>query len=190
MTIFSGAGGPGFIQPRPTLPVGSQGGGSPGGGGSSSPSPINLSQLPVTGGLSGTVSAFLMIGFDAVANQNLTYLVDPTNFNCEETSEYDFRIEEVEPGNVLTIHNIVIRYRDLGIATFTVNIQNAVKGILASKPFTVGNQIPTNKIFTKKCDMQATGEALQITITQAANAGPRCITKVRAWGSYGDGDII
>lgn len=167
--------------------VGSSGSGSQSSGGL--PPNTNLSLLPVTGGLQGIEPALLVIGFDFIANNFLFYELDPTNFNCEEDVEYDFRVEEVEPGNQLTIHNILIRYRDLGVVTFNVIIQNA-DGVLVSKPYTVGNTPPTNKIRTLKTDLLATGEALQIVVKRSAGKGPLAITKVRAWGSYGDGDII
>lgn len=173
------------------------GGSPPSGGGGSGPAPVNLSLLPVTGGLLGTQAVLLAIGFDELAGQNLTYQLDPSNFNCEEDVEYDFRIEEVEPGNQITIHNVLIRYRDIGVVTFIVAITsdlnpavNLSSSPVNAKQFTVGNQVPTFRIKTLKTDLQVTTEAPQIKIIRKAKQGPLCITKVRAWGSYGDGDII
>jgi hypothetical protein len=176
------------------------GGGSPagsGGGGGAPPTAPNLANLPVVGGLLGLRTQLLVPGFDDAGGQDLIYEIDPTNHNCEEDCEYQFKVEEVEPGNELTIHRIVIRYRDLGVVTFTIAVVSAIAPIVDYTPgtgnaelITVGNVKPTNKIYTYKSSMRVTTEAPQLVILRKANAGPLAICKVRAWGSYGDGDII
>ena len=181
------------IVPNLNGGVGEPGGGSPpgsAGGGGSSPSPVNLANLPTTGGLLGFSPAFLISGFDEFAQTFLMYQQDPTQFNCEEDVEYDFRLEEVSPGNDVTIHNIVLRYRDLGVVTFTVYIASTDPTKTISKQVTIGNVIPTNKLFTFKVDISATFEAPQIKIIRKANAGQLCITKVLGLVSYGTGDVI
>lgn len=177
----------GTVEPGGGSPPGSSGGG----GSPSSPAPINLANLPTTGGLQGFFPVFLISGFDEFAQTFLMYQQDSTQFNCEEDVEYDFRLEEISPGNDVTIHNIVLRYRDLGVVTFTVYIvstDNTIKPI--SRQITIGNTIPTNKLFTFKVDISSTFEAPQIKIIRKANAGPLCITKVLAVASYGTGDVI
>lgn len=170
---------------------------SSGGGGGSAPTPPDLSKLPTVGGMVGIQTQLIAIGYDDLAGQNIVYFVDPTNHNCEESCEYDFKVEEVEPGNQLTIHRIVIRYRDLGKVKFTVAVVSATLtdldytlGTGNAELITLGNDKPTNKIYTYLSSLRVTTEAPQIKIFRAANAGPLAITKVRAWGSYGDGDII
>jgi hypothetical protein len=187
-------------MPGPPLPdldgVPNDPGGTPSGGGSGT-SPANLANLPTTGGLTGATAGFLFVGFDEIIQQNMVYLLDASNFNTEEDVEYDFKVEELEPGNEGTIHRIVLRYRDLGPVTFTVAAVSAdrpnldyTKGTGNAVFVTVGNNPPTEQIFTKKIDLKVTTEAPQIKVFRAANAGPMSITKVKPWISYGDGDII
>lgn len=175
------------------------GGASPpgsGGGGGPAPSVPNLANLPTVGGIVGVQTQMLAIGFDDFAGQNLVYFIDPTNHNCEEDVEYFFKVEEVEPGNKLTIHRIVLRWRDLGVVTFTMAVVSAdMPGLDYSSTgnarlVTIGNVVPTRKIYTKLVDLNVTTEAPQLYILRKAKKGPLAITKVKAWGTYGDGDII
>lgn len=182
--------------PTPPTGGGSQGSGS---GGAGSVGAVNLALLPVTGGLVGYQVNMLYPIFDQLSGNNMIYLMDSNNFNTEEDVEYDFRVEEFEPGNEATIHRIVIRYRDLGVVTFTVAVVSATtiaKGIDTTigsgnaRVYTVGNQVPTDKIYTLLVALKVTTEAPQIKVFRKANAGPLDITKVKVWASYGDGDII
>lgn len=193
-----GSGGASGRTPPASAPAGggSQGSGS---GGAGSAGAVNLALLPVTGGLVGYQVNMLYPIFDQLSGNNMIYLMDSNNFNTEEEIKYDFRVEEFEPGNEATIHRIVIRYRDLGVVTFTVAVVSATtlaKGIDTTEGsgnariYTVGNQIPTNKIYTLLVALKVTTEAPQVKIIRAANAGPLAITKVKVWASYGDGDII
>lgn len=176
------------------------GGASPamsGGGGGSAPAVPNLANLPTVGGMVGITTQMLAIGFDDLTQSNLVYFIDPMNHNCEESTEYDFKVEEIEPGNQITIHRVVLRYRDLGVVSFTVAVVSAdlpnldyTKGTGNAVLVTVGTPQATRKIYTKQVALNVTTEAPQVKILRAAKAGPLAITKVRAWGSYGDGDII
>lgn len=189
-------GGASGKAPTPTAGGGSQGSGS---GGAGSVGAVNLALLPVTGGLVGYQVNMLYPIFDQLSGNNMIYLMDSNNFNTEEDVEYNFRVEEFEPGNEVTIHRIVIRYRDLGVVTFTVAVVSATtisKGIDTTvgsgnaRIYTVGNQVPTDKIYTLLVALKVTTEAPQIKVFRKANAGPLAITKVKVWASYGDGDII
>ena len=176
------------------------GGASPpgsGGGGGAPPAVPNLANLPVVGGLVGVTAQMLVSGFDDMGGQNLIYVIDPLNHNCEEDVEYDFKVEEFEPDTEPTVHNVLIRYRDLGVVTFTIAIVSATLpnldytiGTGNAKLITVGNAIPTFKIYTKQVDLRVTTEAPQGKIFRKANKGPLAITKVITWVSYGEGTVI
>lgn len=183
-----GGGSTGRIPPAGT-PSGGGSDGS-GSGGASASSSVNLANLPVTGGLIGYQVNLLFPLFDTVVKSNMIYIMDSNFFDTEEDVEYDFKVEEFEPGNSATIHRVLLRYRDLGVVTFTLSIVSADNLIGVSQDITVGNEIPTNKIFTFKSSVKITTEAPQIKIIRKFNAGPLCITKVKSWASYGDGDII
>lgn len=170
---------------------------SSGGGGGSAPAVPNLANLPTVGGMVGIQTQMVAIGFDDLSQSNLVYFINPNDHNCEEDVEYDFKVEEIEPGNEATIHRIVLRYRDLGPVTFTVSIVSASRpnldytiGTGNAQLIKVGNTPPTGKIFTYQASLKVTTEAPQIKIFRKAGMGPLAITKVRAWASYGDGDII
>jgi hypothetical protein len=187
-----GSGGTGG-NPRPPAGGGSSGSGSGGAGAQAS---VNLANLPVTGGLVGYQLNLLFPVVDNSGN-TMIYIMDSNNFNTEEDVEYDFKVEEFEPGNSATIHRVLLRYRDLGVVTFTLAVVSADKPGVDTTPgtgnaqvITIGNQNPTGKIFTYKSSVKVTTEAPQIKIFRAANRGPLAITKVKAWASYGDGDII
>ncbi len=189
-------GGPTGRVPPSGAPAGGGTSGS-GSGGASSSSSVNLANLPVTGGLIGYQINLLFPLFDQVSKSNMIYIMDSNNFDTEEDTEYDFKVEEFEPGNTSTIHRVVIRYRDLGVVTFTLAVLSADKpdidtasGSGNTQVITVGNEEPTNKIFTFKSSVKVTTEAPQVKIFKQASDGPLCITKVKSWASYGDGDII
>jgi len=177
------------------------GGGSPpgsGGGGGAPAALPNLANLPVVGGLIGITTQMLAVGFDDMAGQSLVYVINPQDHNCEEDVEYHFKVEEVEPGNELTIHRVVLRYRDIGVVRFSLVVDSATRGGTVdytvgtgnAELITVGKNPPTNKIYTYKANIRVTTEAPQIKILRKAGDGPLAITKIRAWGSYGDGDMI
>jgi hypothetical protein len=180
------------------------GGGTPPGsstGGGAPAAVPNLANLPTTGGLVGTTTQMLAVGFDLIAQQNLVYVIDPNNHNCEELVEYDFKVEEFEPGNEATIHRIAIRYRDFGPVTFTIAILSATAPNI---DYTLGtgnaqlisfggngpNKTATGKIYTFLASLKVTTEAPQVKVFRGISAGSLCITKLRGWASYGDGDII
>jgi hypothetical protein len=187
-----GSGGTGG-NPRPPAGGGDAGSGS---GGAGAQGAVNLANLPVTGGLVGYQLNLLFPVVDNSGN-TMIYVMDSNNFNTEEDVEYDFKVEEFEPGNSATIHRVLLRYRDLGVVTFTLAVVSADKSNVDTTPgtgnaqiITIGNQNPTGKIFTYKSSVKVTTEAPQIKIFRSANRGPLAITKVKAWASYGDGDII
>lgn len=195
--VLPGGTGGGGGNPRPPAGGGSAGSGS---GGAASQGAVNLANLPTTGGLVGYQINLLFPIVDGAGN-NMIYVMDSTNFNTEEDIEYDFKVEEFEPGNEATIHRVLLRYRDLGQVTFTLAAVSAdkpnvdtTKAIGNAQVITIGNNgpnnTPTGKIHTFKASVKVTTEAPQLKIFRRASQGPLAITKVKAWASYGDGDII
>lgn len=169
-------------------------------GGAGAQASVNLANLPTTGGLIGFQSNLLFPIVDGAGN-NKIYVMDSTNFNTEEDVEYDFKVEEFEPGNEATIHRVLLRYRDLGQVTFTLAAVSAdrpnidtTKQTGNAQVITIGNNgpnaTPTGKIHTFKASVKVTTEAPQLKIFRRANQGPLVITKVKTWASYGDGEII
>lgn len=194
-----GGGSTGRIPPAGT-PAGGGSSGSGSGGASTNPA-INLANLPVTGGLIGYQINLLFPLFDVVTQANMIYVMDSNFFNTEEDVEYDFKVEEFEPGNEATIHRVLVRYRDLGQVTFTLAVVSAdrpnvdtTKGTGNAQVITIGNNgpngTPTDKIHTFKASVKVTTEAPQVKVFRKAGQGPLSITKVKTWASYGDGDII
>src|SRR5690349_5763109 len=126
--VLPGSDGGGAIGQIPPAgaPAGGGSSGSGSGGASTNPA-INLANLPVTGGLIGYQINLLFTVFDTSLQSNMIYVMDSNNFNTEEDVEYDFKVEEFEPGNEATIHRVLIRYRDLGQVTFTLAVLSADK---------------------------------------------------------------
>lgn len=154
-----------------------------GGGASSSPSSnlnIDLSQLTVTGGLTGIIGSVIVFGTTLLFNQPLGWIFDTTDFNCEEDCEYHFRVEEIEVYRQPTIDKVIIRYRDLGQVTVNVFfVGNVLGDSKVSKIVTVvfGGKAD-GKIYTTSFDLTCTFEAPQLIITRNAFSGPLSITKV------------
>lgn len=144
---------------------------------------INLALVTSTGGLDGTLGQVLIFGTSSFSGQSLGFNIDPTNFNCEEDCEYDFKVEEVKPGNAQTVNKVLIRYRDLG----TVNVMVTIKGTDPKTGVPQSKSLPFSiilggasdkKIKSAYADITCTFEAPQCIITRMGNAGPLCITKV------------
>jgi len=156
--------------------------GQPGGGGgspSNNPS-IDLSQLTVTGGLSGTVGAVLVFGSSDFYSQPVGWVFDSEDFNSEEEAEYHFKVEEVEVYTQPTIVKVILRYRDLGKATLTGYFAgNVLQNSVASKMVTIvfGGKAD-KKIYTTTFDLTCTFEAPQFILTRQPFSGAFSITKV------------
>lgn len=173
-----------------TPPAGSGGSGGSGGG-SSSPG-ANPANVSASGGLFGITGQLLWFGNSISFPFPIVYVLDPSNFNCEEDCEYDFKIEEVALYRQPTVHRVILRFRDIGRATLNFFISGNVLGeSVVSKIVTVvigGKR--DNKIYTATADISFTCEAPQLKIFRNANAGAFSLTKVMLDMSYGDGDII
>lgn len=187
---------------------GGRGGGGPpgankGGGGSGKPS--NPSLITSTGGLVGVSGLLLTPAFNQVTGKSYIINYDPTDFNCEEDAQYTYRQEanfERNPGEgrEASFHLIILKYRELGYANFSINITVFKQALddfityqipvsipriqLTSKSRKVS--FPDNRIHTARIAPPRgviTGERPQVTFTVAGNSGPVCITKLVLCGN-------
>jgi hypothetical protein len=168
----------------------------------------NPGLLTSTGGLQGTSGFLLTPAFNPITNASFFIGHDPTNFNCDEAAEYDFRQECAFPnipyyeGRDVTIHQVILKYREIGIASFNVNITVFKKAIddfetisipvsipaipLSKASKTRKNNFPDGRIHTVRLAPPkgvVQGERPQITITSIANSGPYSITKLIICGN-------
>lgn len=186
--------------------------GNDGGGGFNPPSnntgsTANSPQLLTsTGGLVGSSGALLCPVFSPTTGRALILLFDSSDFNCEEDSEYDFRQEAnygqiPGEGRICTINRIVVKYRELGVAQYFINVTVYQKApeddfVTVSLPIDVP-QIPLKKM-TKSRKQSfpdkrihtiilnpkvITGERPQVTATRSGGSGPMAITKVILCGT-------
>lgn len=205
MLIYQPSGPHGFS------PTGTGSGGSGGGN-----APVSVQLLTSTGGLSGTYGGLLTPVFNPVTNKAYIITHDPTNFNCEESVEYDFRQEAVPiqgyyEGREMSIHEVVVKYRELGYATFYVNITVFKKLIdsftTVSIPVSIPvipfaniknaaakkqrmSSFPDGKIHTVRLAPPSgtiIGERPQATVTSKGNAGAYSVTKLILCGNADEG---
>lgn len=174
------------------------GGGGFGGGGNNSPGGTSTAANPglitSTGGLIGANGLLITPFFQPQTGKCLVAVHDSTNFSCEESSEYDFRqeIPDGQEGRDVSCHLIILKYRELGVATFYVNVTVYIK---ATDTF-ITTQIPVNIVATTKrtfpdkrihtrrlgLNKVISGERPQVTITCSANSGPWSVTSLTLCG--------
>jgi hypothetical protein len=192
---------PGYGGPLYPLP------GGPGPPPPSAPPPtppaIYPSLLTSTGGLYGTYGAMLTPYYNTVNKRSYVLIHDPTNFNCEENGEYDFRQEipvvngMAQEGRDVSCHLIILKYREIGVAIFNVNVTvyRKLTDDFATKsiPIAINNitsnrkSFPDRRIHTRRVGLSPviTGERPQVTLTYSANSGPWAVTSLTLCG---DGD--
>jgi hypothetical protein len=94
---------------------------------------------------------------------------------------YSFKVEEVLPGRTPTINSAIIKYRDLGVANFTLvfsgvdenqNVQT--KNVAIS----IGTGLVTGRLMTKVFGVGFTAKDIQCSIMRAANSGSISIAKL------------
>lgn len=161
--------------------------------------------LTSTGGLSGTNFQLLMPLFDATFGKTYFALVDPNNNDCEEPCFYTFRSEDVMVNRQVSIHKVIITYRELGAAKFTVGIQafleeknyfkTVSKNVIIAPPktgdkFRMAREFPDGKLHTKKVSLMIDGERPQLFISRLPNSGPLCITRMMMCGHADQKDQI
>jgi hypothetical protein len=126
-------------------------------------------------------------------------IYDPSNFNCEEAGEYDFRQEipvvnqMPQEGRNVSCHLIILKYRELGVATFSVNVTVynrltdtfSTRSIIVNIQFVKGRTFPDKRIHTRYIGLKPliTGERPQVTLTFNANSGPWSVTSLTLCGN-------
>jgi hypothetical protein len=120
-------------------------------------------------------------------NVGAFYFYDITNFNDPNSpSYYNYKVEDVICGRTATIRREIISYRDLGVATLTVELSGTNdlgQYINALTTITIGNPSPLGIILTQIVNLTFTGQNLQVMLVRAANGGPVSITKIRLEGT-------
>lgn len=190
---------------------GHDGGGGGGGSGGSGTTPKSRVGSPglltSTGGLLGSNGLLLAPSFNIFTGKPYIVLMDATNFNCEENSQYTFRQEanfEKIPGEgrSCSIHLIILKYREIGTVSFNINItvfnQQLDTFINVAIPVNIPvisyanmtkarkNIFPDNRIHTVKLappNGVITGERPQLSVTVTSGNGPLSITKIIMCGN-------
>lgn len=186
---------------------GGGGGGYVGGGTKKSSATIGGSPglLTSTGGLTGAVGACYQPFYNPHTKSYNISVIDPSDFNTEEDVNYYFPEPDAQAGvgRKVTVHKVILTYRELGKVTFTfhieayisetdsyitesvvVNIDGKVNGKMRKGLF------PDKKIHTKKLSLIVTGERPEPWIFRAADAGPLSIIKVVLCGTSDEGQQL
>lgn len=169
---------------------------------------INLGNNPglltSTGGLSGKNTLLVTPVFNVTILKSAVIGYNPSNFNCEDPCEYDFRQEAnygqiPGEGRTCTIHLIILKYRELGQASFSVNVtvfdQTLDSFITTAIPVNIPaikltktrlKNFPDGRIHTLRLNPKGgpvQGERPQVSITINPNSGPVSITKLVLCGN-------
>jgi hypothetical protein len=164
----------------------------------------NPGLITSTGGLNGIDGLLLTPAISPITGACFVINHDPTNFDCEESAEYFYR-QEANYGQIpgegrsCTIHLIILKYRELGVANFNVNItvfQQAIDDFVTVQiPVSIPtilltrkrkNLFPDSKIHTIKITPPKgviQGERPQISYSRKANSGPISISKLILCGN-------
>lgn len=178
-----------------------------GGGGGGFKPPVGKSTirgspglLTSTGGLFGTNFKLLMPLFDSVFDKTYLALIDPDNNDCEEEAFYLFKQEDVMPSRVVSVHKLIIAYKELGPAKFSVGIQVYIRQANKFYQKSVALQIkarsdkespfPDGRLRELPVDLVIEGERPQVFIRRKANSGPLAITRVHMIGKADQKDIL
>lgn len=121
------------------------------------------------------------------------FIFDPTNFNDPNSpSSYAWKMEDVIPGRIPTVNNIIVTYRDLGIVTVVFTLTGVVGStdptqaaqIVSNNtgPVRLGTVAASGRLCTSILGLNLTASNLQLSVSRAANAGPLSIAKIRLEG--------
>lgn len=187
---------------RPENP--GDGGTNPGGGGYNPPiknttGVTNPGLINSTGGLFGNTGLLLTPYVNIITGNCYVFVHDPNNFDCEESSEYDYPQvippeQAPQEGRNVSCHLIILKYREIGVCTFGINLTmyQKTKDIFTTKSFAVNiantnkrASFPDNRIHTRFIGLTPvfTGERPYLSITRNANSGPYSVTKMILCGN-------
>jgi len=172
----SGGGGDGPPDPPPHPPkTKTPTGGSPG-------------LLTSTGGLYGFNYVLVLPILNTKHNIGQFFTLDIEDFNCEEDVEYIFKQEEMQHLRQISVHRILVTYRDLGkvkviFSVTTYSTESDKYTTKESKIVTLGSAKADKKLHGKKIDIAITGERPQLRLFRKAKDGPLAITKISMVGT-------
>lgn len=114
------------------------------------------------------------------------WTLDPTNFDDPGLGGfYNWKMEDVIAGRTPTVSRIIVSYRNLGVASFTLTLTGTNdKGdtVTNSTPVTIGTVAATGRIASKVIGLALTGQNLQASISRVPGSGSLSITKLRLEG--------
>jgi hypothetical protein len=156
--------------------------------------------LTSTGGLFGTNFQLLMPLFDSVFGKTYLALINPDDNNCEEEAFYLFKQEDVMPSRTVSVHKLIVVYKELGPARFSVGIQVYIRKtnkfyqqskLLRIKPRNDPHApFPDGKLRELPVDLVIEGERPQVFISREANSGPLCITRIHMIGKADEKEVL
>lgn len=186
---------------QPRNPINSPGGGgfNPPNQGTTRSSPVSFGLLTSSGGVSGAAGLMMAPYVNPVTGRGYVIIFDSTNFDCEESAEYDYpqvippEGQGAQEGRDVSCHLIILKYREIGVANFFVNVTVyhkltdifETKSIPVSVPYVPGRTFPDKRIHTKFLGLKPaiTGERPQVTITRIPNGGPFSVTSLTLCGN-------
>lgn len=156
--------------------------------------------LTSTGGLFGINSKLLMPLFDSVFAKTYLAFIDVSNNNSEEEAFYLFKQEDVMPSRTVSVHKLIVVYKELGPAKFTVGVQVYIRKVNKFFQKSVALQIsdrhditapfPDGRLRELPVDLVIEGERPQVFIRRLANSGPLCITRIHMIGHADEKEVI
>lgn len=156
--------------------------------------------LTSTGGLFGANYRLLMPLFDSVFDKTYLAFIDPEDNNCEEEAFYLFKQEDVMPGRVVSVHKLLVYYKELGAAKFSVGVQVYIRKTNKFYQKSVELKItdrkdrtapfPDGKLRELPVDFVIEGERPQVFIIRRANAGPLCVTRIHMVGNANEKEVL
>lgn len=174
---------PPVSPPKKPLPRSGNLGGSPG-------------LVTSTGGLYGVDRALLIPFFDSKYNNTSLQIIDSDNFDTEEDAFYYFPSPDIKTGRAVTVHNVVLIYREIGLATFQVGVIVYVRKTdkfefierelkitnVSPKTNKVNPAFPDQKLHTRYADINISGERPQAYLRRSADSGPLSIISLTMAG--------
>jgi hypothetical protein len=159
--------------------------------------------LTSTGGLLGGSPLLLMPIVNTKTGRPVFVFIDPNNFDTEEAVFYQYRQEDVQPNRKVSIHRLVVTYRELGKATaffgivaYIMETDNYIfkEAKLTIAPTKSRNLIadpfPSGKLRSQKLSLVITGERPQLYWRRDANSGPLSVTRVLMAGKSDEKDQL